>query len=78
MMSPRDRLWRHWNDLPAKALPERFGDLQTVTAPTAILPAVEALRLPSAPGVAVRSIRAAHGVEMAPETAVRGGNMGDE
>jgi hypothetical protein len=63
---------------PAKAMSERFGNLQTLLAPAAKLPPCEALRLPSALDIAAAPFQWVHGIGAVSETAVGGDNMDDE
>jgi len=76
--SSRDRLHRDWNDLPAKAMSERFGNLQTFKAPAAKLPPGEALKLSSALDGTAVPIQLVHGIKAAAKAAVRGGDVDDE
>ncbi|MGA2411666.1 MAG: hypothetical protein ABSG46_14935, partial [Candidatus Binataceae bacterium] len=78
LTSPRNRPHRYRNDLPAKAMSERFGNLQTLLAPAAKLPPGEAFRLPSALDVAAASMQWVHGIRAVPEAAVRSNSMDDE
>jgi hypothetical protein len=68
--SPWDRLHRYWNDLSAKAMSERFGNLQTFLAPAAKLRSGEALRLPSVLDVAAAPTQWVHGIRAVSEAAV--------
>ena len=76
--SPRDRLHRYWNDLSAKAMSERFGNLQTFLAPAAKLRPGETLRLPSVLDLAAAPTQWVHGIGAVSEAAVGGHNMDDE
>jgi hypothetical protein len=76
--SPRNRLHCYWNDLSAKAMSERFGNLQTFLAPAAKLRPGETLRLPSVLDLAAAPTQWVHGIGAVSEAAVGGHNMDDE
>jgi len=77
-LPPRNRLHRYWNYLPAKAMPEGFGNVQTFPAPTAKLSPAEALRPRSVLDVNAAAMPFVDGFKTASEAAIRGGNMDDE
>jgi len=71
-------LHRDWNYLPAKAMSEGFGSLQTLKAPAPELPLTRMLKSAAALGVVAVAMPCMDGIKRASEATVGGCNLDDE